>query len=203
MSGSSSATKGAYGASLMKKQGWSEGQGIGKHGTGVTDAVKVSKKDDAKGIGYSKGVNNIYSAQSMAFEDVIARVAKKNLAEGSDESGTPAGSPTGTGPAAAGKHAVAYQKRRNLKTGALTSEEGKAELLGAGKRLRAEKEAEESENEDDVRAANPSTLESPILKRLTMRCIALEPKATTTTATVTITKPNPKPPKVTDTPFLA
>ncbi len=55
MSGKDSAS---YGASLMKKQGWSEGQGIGKHGTGMAESVKVSKKDDNKGIGYSAQVNN-------------------------------------------------------------------------------------------------------------------------------------------------
>jgi Pin2-interacting protein X1 len=191
--------KSDYASSLMKKQGWSEGQGIGKHGTGVSDAVKVSKKDDVKGIGYSAKVNQTYSMQSVAFEDVIARVAAKNL--NADADGSPASSPTTGAPAAAGKFAVAYQKRRTLKTGALTSSDGKAELLGAGKKYRAEKEAES--DEEDPSIANPSTLESPVLKRLTTRCIALEPKATSTVATVTITKPNPKPPKVTDTPFLA
>uniref|UniRef100_A0A7S1L0R8 PinX1-related protein 1 n=1 Tax=Neobodo designis TaxID=312471 RepID=A0A7S1L0R8_NEODS len=197
---------GSYGASLMKKQGWSEGQGIGKHGTGQAEAVKVSKKDDVKGIGYSAKVHQTYSAQSVAFEDVISRIATKNTnPDASPDEASPSGSPTSHGvPAFAGKHAVAYQKRRNLKTGALSSADGKAELLGAGKKYRAEREAESDEDDAEAIAAkNPTTLQSPLLKRLTTRCVALEPKASTTTATVTITKPNPKPPKVTDTPFLA
>lgn len=194
------AKKAGFGEALMMKQGWAGGgTGIGRDGKGVADHVKVSKKDDVKGIGYSAKLNQTYSAQSVAFEDVLSRVSGSAASPAPE--GSPAGSPTSGAAVSAGKHAVAYAKRRALKTGALTSADGKAELLGAGKKYRAEREADQesdAENEADV-----STLQSPILRRLTVRCVALEPKATSVQATVTVTKPEPKPPKVTDTPFLA
>jgi Pin2-interacting protein X1 len=202
-----------YGAALMKKQGWTDGQGIGKNGNGLVDAVKVSKKDDNKGIGYSAKVNQTWSAQSVAFDDVLSRVSGTSLTpppasgESDSDAGSGPSSPTTRlATASAGKHAVAFAKRRALKTGALTSTEGKQELLAGAskKKLRSEREAEVegSDDENDVEKAKAaSTLRSPILRRISIRCIALEPKATTTAATITVTKPNPKPPKVTDTPF--
>jgi Pin2-interacting protein X1 len=201
---------GGYGATLMRKQGWAQGEGIGKHGTGLTEAVKVSKKDDTKGIGYSAKVAQTWSQQSVAFDDVLSRGSGSVTPPPTDgEDGSPASSPTTRlGVASAGKHAVAFAKRRALKTGALTSSDGKAELLGAAAKKKHRVEGGDAESDGSADSGNdaernPSTLRSPILRKLTARCVALEPKATTTQATITVTKPNPKPPKVTDTPFLA
>ena len=35
---------------MLKKFGWADGQGLGKEGTGMREAIKVRKKDDNKGV---------------------------------------------------------------------------------------------------------------------------------------------------------
>lgn len=41
---------GGWGEKMLKKFGWADGQGLGKEGTGMREAIKVRKKDDNKGV---------------------------------------------------------------------------------------------------------------------------------------------------------
>lgn len=52
--GSGGGGSGSFAAKMMKRMGWQAGQGLGKHGSGITEPVKESNKraGDNRGIGY-------------------------------------------------------------------------------------------------------------------------------------------------------
>jgi Pin2-interacting protein X1 len=204
----------------MQKAGWTEGKGLGRTEQGDTSHVKVTRKDDVLGIGYTAQVNNTWSEQSVGFADVLARVqaakaakaaAKTGASESEDEE---AAVKTGSSGPVAGKHSVAYAKRRRLKTGALTSDEGRDEVLGtnsaATAALRRQREADEEEEKRFMGAVGlESHLASPTLRRMMQRTVAHEPKRNQKVDEngevefVTITVPEPKPPKAAGTPFTS
>ncbi|EPY43704.1 Pin2-interacting protein X1 [Angomonas deanei] len=188
-----------FGKDMLKKSGWSEGEGVGKSKDGFTTHVKVSRKDDVLGLGYTATVQETWSTQSVGFADVLSRIknSQKSAKEGDEE--VAVSSPT-SGGAIGGKHYHMYAKRNALKTELLHHGEKRehhtSEILGDSiKRKR--------EREDEV--DGESTLKSPLLSRLTMRYPKHEPKrsADESANQVTITKPTPRPEKCTDTPFLA
>lgn len=198
---------GRFGVQLLKKAGWEEGKGLGRHEDGIVENVKTVRKDNVLGIGYEGQVagQQVWSSQSVGFADILKRINTQSPAPDSgddvdnvEESATPVASPVNKGPSA-GKHAAAYNKRRNLKTEALRSDEGKQEVLGAASSSR-----KRSRNDDDDEPLeDKSTLVSPILQRSMVRHVPHEPRpSATTSASVVITKPDPRPPKPTDTPFL-
>lgn len=41
---------GGYGERLMRSMGWEAGQGLGKEGTGIKEAIQVKKKEDTVGV---------------------------------------------------------------------------------------------------------------------------------------------------------
>ena len=47
---------GGWGEKMLKKFGWADGQGLGKAGTGMREAIKVRKKDDNKGVSLQAGL---------------------------------------------------------------------------------------------------------------------------------------------------
>ena len=133
--------------------------------------------------------------------------------------------------AAAGKHSVLYDKRRKLKTEGLNCEAGKGEILAhAASGRRRQRDEDEDDDEEmsptaevddgykskkELKAAKerkksgkepetilPTTLTSPLLRRMCERCGTHEPKKRgQDDPVVNITIPDPKPPKATVTPF--
>ncbi len=130
---------------------------------------------------------------------------------------------------ASGKHSVLYDKRRKLKTEGLSSAAGKSEILHAAstdRRRQRGAEGAEGEEESDNDSGDgykskkeirdekknkgnkkeeivvPMTLTSPLLRRMTERVGAHEPKKRSEDdAVVEVKMPDPKPPKCTATPF--
>ena len=41
---------GGFGERLMRQMGWERGQGLGKDGTGMKEAIQVKKKEDTVGV---------------------------------------------------------------------------------------------------------------------------------------------------------
>ena len=41
---------GGYGERMLKSMGWDKGQGLGKSGQGMKDAIEVKKKEDTVGV---------------------------------------------------------------------------------------------------------------------------------------------------------
>ena len=41
---------GGVGEKLLKSMGWADGQGLGKEGTGMKNAIEVKKKEDTTGV---------------------------------------------------------------------------------------------------------------------------------------------------------
>lgn len=194
----------SFGKAMLQKSGWTEGEGLGKSLDGVKTHVKVSRKDDVMGIGYQAGVGEVWSAQSVGFADVLDRIKSKTSkaasSDGDSESSPPSSpisSPTGS------RYTNMYAKRNKLKTEGLQvgSEAAKSEILGlAGvKRGRS--------NDANLEVDTASSLVSPSLQRLMVRCPTVEPKASAeedcTVDRVVVKKPTPRPPKCTETPFLA
>jgi hypothetical protein len=143
-----------------------------------------------------------------------AKAAAKAGASESEDEEAAVRATSSTGGPVAGKHSVAYAKRRRLKTGALTSDEGRDEVLGtnsaATAALRRQREADEEEEKRFMGAVGlESHLASPTLRRMMQRTVAHEPKRNQKVDEngevefVTITVPEPKPPKAGATPFTS
>lgn len=196
-----------FGHSLMKKQGWTEGKGIGKDGSGAAEHVAVSRKDDVLGIGYQANVSQTWSTQAQGFAGLLGRLNKQATPEpqadadgGGGSDGEGGGTAVSAG-AVAGKHGGAYAKRRRLKTEGLTSAEGQAEILGYAA-IRKRPREDDDEAAAAAAAATASTLRSESLQRACVRVAAHE-KGMRGESLVTITKPDPRPAKATATPFRA
>jgi Pin2-interacting protein X1 len=199
-----------FGARIMKKAGWDDGKGIGRNEDGVATHVKTTRKDNVLGIGYEGKVQETWSTQSVGFADILKRIntqsptpppdddedgegSREAPEEDDDEPATAAASDMTAAPSA-GKHANAFNKRRNLKTEALRSADGKDEVLGT-KRPRQSESAASKEGDS-------GSLVSPLLVRTMVHYPQHDPKPTDVEqAGIAITKPDPRPPRVTETPF--
>jgi Pin2-interacting protein X1 len=188
-----------FGKQLMKKAGWEEGKGLGRKEDGITEHVRTVRKDNVLGIGYEGQVQQTWSTQSVGFADILKRINTQSPAPGSeeDEEGAESvqASPVAKGPSG-GRGASVYAKRQGLKTEALRSEEGKAEVLGAGSSNR------KRDREDSVPIQDLSSLTSPLLQRTMTRFTGHEPRpSATTSSSIQVTKPDPRPPRPSQTPF--
>lgn len=223
------------GKNLLKKSGWKEGSGLGKDQDGTTTHIKVSRKDDVMGIGYKAGVAETWSTQSVGFADVLERIKQRTAAvhNGSDDDGDSgegspvspsASSPSTSKPSSPteSRHYRMYAKRNALKTELLRatdSREKAEEILGRAATHRRGRTSDEEDGDGDARTSQRSrkaedddvrsTLKSPLLSRLMVRCPKHEPRPTTAQdgegaveERVKVTKPCPRPPRCTDTPFL-
>ena len=192
-----------FGARLMKKAGWDDGKGLGRNEDGVSSHVRTTRKDNVLGIGYEGKVQETWSTQSVGFADILKRINSQSPTPPpeDDDSKTGGGDDGGSESAedqkatpSAGKHANAFTKRRNLKTEALRSSDGREEVLGT-KRPRTSERASTTEGDS-------GSLNSPLLIRTMVHFSYLDPKPSGEDhAAVTITKPDPRPPRVTETPF--
>ncbi|EPY24744.1 Pin2-interacting protein X1 [Strigomonas culicis] len=219
-----------FGKEMLRKSGWTEGAGIGKEQDGTATHVKVSRKDDVLGLGYTAGVQETWSTQSVGFVDVLSRIkashsgtSKKKADMSGDSDGEGEGhveSPTADTAPTHSRHYKMYAKRNALKTELLRAGDGdnlhRGEILGsAASHLRKHKRGSGDDDSDDEREGKASrkhhkeeegktTLKSPLLLRVTQRYPKHEPRPHTDDSDnrVTITKPHPRPPKCTESPFL-
>jgi Pin2-interacting protein X1 len=61
---------------MLEKMGWSEGKGLGKNKDGITEHVKAVKKFDSRGIGAdAKTSQQLYTAKTVAFSDILSKLA--------------------------------------------------------------------------------------------------------------------------------
>lgn len=208
-----------YGKALLKKSGWEEGRGLGKEQDGSALPVKVSRKDDVMGLGYSSGVQDTWTTQSVGFADVLDRIKKTSSSSTTivmvnhsddDDDGeavsSPTSSPTSSGHSVS-RHYKMYAKRNALKTELLRSSgDGKSEeILGAASSRKRGRTNNGGSDDDGEGRSTESTLQSPVLKRLMGRCIKEEPTKTNEDDDqnrVKITKPEPRPPRCTQSPFV-
>ena len=64
------------GMKLLRGMGWESGQGLGKDGSGRTDAVKQFRKKDNAGIGSKAGTRDeAFKGTQDLFNDVLSRLA--------------------------------------------------------------------------------------------------------------------------------
>lgn len=198
-----------FGKRLLEKSGWTAGEGLGKDQSGSVHHVKVSRKDDSMGLGYKAGVGDTWSAQSVGFADVLDRIKEKKVmifddSDGEDGADSSVVSPVSlsssspTSPVG-GRFYNMYSKRNALKTEGLDPSRAKekAEIFGHSLRKR--------DRESKLEVDTESTLVSSTLRRIMVRCPAVEPTPPSNNEThqIYVTKPNPRPPKCTETPFLS
>lgn len=194
------------GLHMMKRQGWDGEKGLGKNEDGLQSHVRVTKKDDTLGIGYDGAVakNQVWSQQAANFADILKRVNNKDSSD--EEASGDEKEATTSGAATVGKSGSLFAKRRHLKTGALTSAEGKAEILGSKRERQPASSSDDSDDSDDDKPKkNVVNLKSKMLHRLMLRHEAHEPKSNIEDegARIIVSRPSVKPPKVTVTPFMA
>lgn len=76
---------GGYGERLLRSMGWDKGQGLGRCGTGIREAIQVKKKEDNAGI----GGNNCYRWDNKWWEfafDSAIQTANNTLEDDSSDS---------------------------------------------------------------------------------------------------------------------
>lgn len=208
-----------FGKQIMRKSGWEEGKGLGKHEDGAVEHVKAFKKADNLGIGHEGQHQQTWSAQSVQFADILKRINAPNHtnngtardeAAAEDESNDTEGKKECTKPKeiVGGTHSGMYSRRSALKTEALRNQAGKAEVLGVHHRHghHEEHQPKVKPHRSEGSASVPSsTLSSLILRRLMVREVAHEPKPSAAgddeAHCIVVTMPEPKPPKASVSPF--
>lgn len=78
-SGTSSVkVKSAFGAKILAKYGWTEGQGLGASMSGASECVQVERREERVGIGAEKKSESEWDNWwSGAYDSVAARIAVK------------------------------------------------------------------------------------------------------------------------------
>lgn len=64
-----------YGKALLTKMGWKEGDGLGKHRQGMSEAIKVKKREDQQGLGADEALR--YKWEEKWWEGHFASAADK------------------------------------------------------------------------------------------------------------------------------
>eukprot|EP01038_Epipyxis_sp_PR26KG_P010413 gene10413-13988_t len=64
--------KSGFGFKMLQKMGWKEDKGLGKNENGITNSVKIKKREDGLGLGMKKlDGNNSWSETATSFNDVL------------------------------------------------------------------------------------------------------------------------------------
>lgn len=66
--------KDSFAERLMKKQGWHEGQGLGKSQQGISAPIKASMKFDSAGVGYDIAQEFTNNWWDLAFKKAANRI---------------------------------------------------------------------------------------------------------------------------------
>jgi Pin2-interacting protein X1 len=68
--------KTGFGFRMLQKMGWSEEKGLGKNESGITENIKMKKREDGLGLGVEKSTdgagNKGWSQTAASFNDVLA-----------------------------------------------------------------------------------------------------------------------------------
>ncbi|KAJ3187115.1 PIN2/TERF1-interacting telomerase inhibitor 1 [Gaertneriomyces sp. JEL0708] len=77
--------KSKFGYKMLQKMGWSEGTGLGLHGHGQTEHVKVRLKEDTLGVGAEKRSGDNWLENNSGFEELLKKLnSETNNSEGND-----------------------------------------------------------------------------------------------------------------------
>lgn len=66
--------KESFAEKLLRKQGWSEGKGLGKEGQGIVDAIKPTLKFDTSGIGHDIAKEFTTNWWDLAFKKAANKI---------------------------------------------------------------------------------------------------------------------------------
>ncbi|KAL4858564.1 G patch domain-containing protein 4 [Chlorella vulgaris] len=75
---------GGFGERLMRTMGWQDGQGLGKEGTGITEAIQVKQKEDTVGVGGKGGYAWGDKWWEKAFDSAVMTVDESSSSDSSD-----------------------------------------------------------------------------------------------------------------------
>jgi Pin2-interacting protein X1 len=68
--------KTGFGFRMLQKMGWNEEKGLGKNESGITNNIKLSKREDGSGLGMEKNTdgagNKGWCQTASSFNDVLA-----------------------------------------------------------------------------------------------------------------------------------
>lgn len=64
-----------FARSQLTKHGWSEGEGLGKNGEGISKAIKIPLKKDNTGVGYNHSADFTNHWWSTAFDDALKNIS--------------------------------------------------------------------------------------------------------------------------------
>jgi len=71
---------------MLAMMGWSEGKGLGIKEDGITESVKVTKREENRGLGSDINTSDNWLANTSAFDGILSRLnsrasVKENLAK--------------------------------------------------------------------------------------------------------------------------
>ncbi|PRW56427.1 G patch domain-containing 4 [Chlorella sorokiniana] len=75
---------GGFGERLMRTMGWEAGQGLGKDGTGIKEAIQVKKKEDTVGVGGNGSYAWGDKWWEKAFDSAVQTVDHSDSSDSSD-----------------------------------------------------------------------------------------------------------------------
>ncbi|XP_063437398.1 G patch domain-containing protein 4-like [Mytilus trossulus] len=75
-------SKNKFARSQLAKHGWTEGSGLGKNESGITDAIKVKLKHDTAGVGHNKGDEFTFQWWDHVFNKAASSISVKSSDDG-------------------------------------------------------------------------------------------------------------------------
>ncbi|XP_052084917.1 G patch domain-containing protein 4-like [Mytilus californianus] len=75
-------SKNKFARSQLTKHGWTEGSGLGKNESGITDAIKVKLKHDTAGVGHNKGDEFTFQWWDHVFNKAANSISVKSSDDG-------------------------------------------------------------------------------------------------------------------------
>jgi len=72
----------SFAEKLMRKQGWTDGQGLGRHDQGIIDPVKATLKFDTTGIGHDMAKEFTNNWWDLAYKKAANKIEVEELKDG-------------------------------------------------------------------------------------------------------------------------
>ncbi|ORZ31860.1 hypothetical protein BCR44DRAFT_1380354, partial [Catenaria anguillulae PL171] len=66
-----------FGFTMLRKMGWDAGKGLGRDGSGMTEHVKVSVKNNSAGVGAKSTAGDNWLQNTDAFAKLLAELNER------------------------------------------------------------------------------------------------------------------------------